>query len=287
MWTVVSNGLDEPHMSPTTARIKYSSVDVDGRLKAEFFTATELPDNCSVVELESRVYDLLGVSPRNPIELRYWGKPLHRDKLLKDYAIKDNPIKDHAGVAEVTVIVKPKLRAGAPIPGAEQPFKRVRIASNKLQQPVAIEEGLTYDMKVMDLKEIIAERFKKQPVYLAVDKTEADERTGTIDLLKGDQLMLEQANVGGKKGIMRVKRVRDGTSGNAMEADIMEVSLPVDEQALLFEGLRMDDNMTLRQYELIHNERLFLDFRWPWEAAADAEGGGAAPAKKDGGKKKK
>ena len=286
MFTVISN-LYEPPVSPTTVKIKYSSVDVEGRLTTQFFTATELPEECSVVQLEGQVYDLLGVSPRNPIELRYWGKPLQRDKLLKDYGIKDNPIKDHAGLAEVTVVVKPKLPAGAPIPAADQPFKKIRIASNKLQQPVAIEDGLSYGMKVADLKALIEERFKNQKVYLAVDKTEADERTGTIDLLRGDQLMLEQANVGGKKGIMRVKRVRDGVSGNAMEADMMEVSLPIEEQALLFEGLRMDDNMTLQHYELIHNERLFLDFRWPWEAAADAEGGGAAPAKKDGGKKKK
>lgn len=44
-----------------------------------------------------------------------------QEKLLKDYAIKDPPIKDHGGLAEITVIVKPKLPYGRPVSWPGQP----------------------------------------------------------------------------------------------------------------------------------------------------------------------
>jgi len=286
MWTVTSGGLSAPPESPTTLNIKYSSVDVEGRIRNNIYKVEDLIPNCSVKQLEDIVYDLLGLSTRQPIELRYWGKPLDKERLLKDYAIKDNPIKDHAGIAEITVVVRPKLPAGVPVPGAELPLKRVRLASNKLQQPLAVEEGVTREMTVLELKQKVAATFQKQTVYLAADKCEADERTGTMALLKGDQLLLEQANVGGKKGVMRCNRPRDGCTGIVMETDVFELSLPVEEQQLFFEGLRMDDGHSLGHFELVHNERLFLEFRWPWDRNDEAEGG-AAPKKEAGGKKKK
>ena len=75
-------------------------------------------------------------------------------------------------------------------------------------------------------------------------------------------------------------------SGLVNETDVAELSLPVEEQVILFEGVRMDDGQTLAQYELVHNERLFLDFRWPWDQG-EAEASGGGKPKEAGGKKKK
>ena len=202
--------------------VKYSSINVEGRLDTSTHHVEELPENCSVRDLELRMYDLLGISPRQPMELRYFGKSLDSEKLLKDYAIRDPPIpmhhrngltpqgkQDNRGLAEITVIVKPKLRAGRPVPGADLPLKRVRVASNKLQQPLTV-EGISAEMTVSELKVIISAQLKRTRIFLAQAAAAADERTDTMELLMGDHLVLEQEAVGGKKGINRVKRVRDG-----------------------------------------------------------------------------
>ena len=161
--------------------VKYSSINVEGRLTTMTHHVEGLPEDCSVRDLELRMYDLLGVSPRQPIELRYFGKSLDSTKLLKDYAIRDPFVPmDHRekggrgydaeshlrsytagvkagvlgssggdrGLAEITVIVKPKLLKGSPVPGGDVPLTRVRLASNKLQQPLCL-DGVSGETTVL------------------------------------------------------------------------------------------------------------------------------------------
>ena len=229
--------------------VKYSSINVEGRLNTVTHHVEDLPENCSVRDLELRMYDLLGVSPRQPMELRYFGKSLDSKKLLKDYAIRDPFMPmDHrekdgrgydaeshlrsytqglkagvlgssggdGGLAEITVIVKPKLLKGRPVPGGDVPFKRVRLASNKLQQPLTL-DGVSGETTVLELKQMVTAllKTKETRVFLAHAAAPADERIDTetcksIDLLMGDHLALEQESFGGKKGTNKVKRMRDG-----------------------------------------------------------------------------
>tara|TARA_B100000795_G_scaffold118494_1_gene88146 strand:- start:2657 stop:3829 length:1173 start_codon:yes stop_codon:yes gene_type:complete len=229
--------------------VKYSSINVEGRLNTVTHHVDELPENCSVRDLELRMYDLLGVSPRQPMELRYFGKSLDSKKLLKDYAIRDpfmpmgHRDKDGVGydaeshlrsyteglkagvlglsggdgaLAEITVVVKPKLLKGQPVPGGDVPFKRVRLASNKLQQPLSL-EGVSGETTVLELKQMVTAllKTKETRVFLAHAAVPADERIDTetcksIDLFMGDHLALEQESFGGKKGTNKVKRMRDG-----------------------------------------------------------------------------
>ena len=66
-----------------------------------------------------------------------------------------------------------------------------------------------------------------------------------------------------------------------------ELSLPPEEQQIFFEGLRMDDTHTLGHYQLVHNERLYLEFRWPWQEEEPEAPAKGEKKEKGGGKKKK
>ena len=229
--------------------VKYSSINVEGRLTTMTHHVEGLPEDCSVRDLELRMYDLLGVSPRQPIELRYFGKSLDSTKLLKDYAIRDPFVPmDHRekggrgydaeshlrsytagvkagvlgssggdrGLAEITVIVKPKLLKGSPVPGGDVPLTRVRLASNKLQQPLCL-DGVSGETTVLEIKQMVSAllKAKETRVFLAHAAVPADERIDTetcksIDLLMGDHVVIEQEAFGGKKGTNKVKRMRDG-----------------------------------------------------------------------------
>ena len=235
--------------------VKHSSIDVEGRLNTVTHHVADLPENCSVRDLELLMYDLLGVSPRQPVELRYFGKVLDSKKLLKDYAIRDpfmpmehrkkdgrgydaeSHLRSYTqslktgvlgssggdlGLAEITVIVKPKLLKGCPVPGGDVPFKRVKLASNKLQQPLTL-DGVSGETTVLELKQMVTAllKTKETRVFLAHAAVPADERIDTetcksIDLLMGDHLALEQESFGGKKGTNKVKRMRDGERAAAM-----------------------------------------------------------------------
>jgi len=306
--------------------VKYSSINVEGRLNTVTHHVEDLPENCSVRDLELRMYDLLGVSPRQPMELRYFGKSLDSKKLLKDYAIRDPFMPmDHrekdgrgydaeshllsytqglkagvlgssggdGGLAEITVIVKPKLLKGRPVPGGDVPFKRVRLASNKLQQPLTL-DGVSGETTVLELKQMVTAllKTKETRVFLAHAAAPADERIDTetcksIDLLMGDHIALEQESFGGKKGTNKVKRMRDGVVGLMNETDATLLELTPEEQTLFFEGLVMSDTTTLASYELVHNERLFVDFRWPWQGPEEEPAAAGAKKEAKGGKKKK
>ena len=238
---------------PTQINVKYSTRDAEGRLTTEMHHVQELDPDESVRGLELLVYDLLGLSPRQPIELRYHGNVLAKEKLLKEYGIKDPPFamehrtiddpevvkelvkigsaktadgkqckcpweKFDRGLAEITVVVKPKLPKGAPLPGGEQPLRKLRLAS-KLDKPLILDSDALCsasgrppaEMTVRELKERVEAQIKGK-IFIAEDNVEEDERTGGMALKKCDAVKLEQAAVGGKKGINKVIRMRDGAA---------------------------------------------------------------------------
>jgi len=260
--------------SPHEVRVRYNAIDAEGRFVQQT-TIQALPENCSVSQLEQQICDLLTVSPRQPVELLHWGKVLDPSKTLKYYAIKPH--------SEIQVIIRPRLPNAALKNG--EPLRRVRVSSSKLRMPIAV-DGLTPETPVIEIKRYIQGLLcGKTTTYLAMNKSEADERTGTMTIEKGDQLTLLTIAPGGKKGLFRVRNVRTDEEGNALEAEMVpgELKLEPDTMHLFFDGQALVNDAPLSKYSLVHNERITLDFRYPWD-----DGTADAPKKdKGGGKKKK
>ena len=116
-----------------------------------------------------------------------------------------------------------------------------------------------------------------------------------------------------------------GVVGLMNETDATLLEVAPEEQILFFDGLRMDDAATLASFELVrcsrapplpprptlrraslrengsqalshhtalhvsqvHNERLFVEFRWPWQGPEEEPAAAGAKKEAKGGKKKK
>mmetsp|Transcript_1512 Transcript_1512/g.3796 ORF Transcript_1512/g.3796 Transcript_1512/m.3796 type:complete len:110 (-) Transcript_1512:784-1113(-) len=95
----------EPPTSPAQVKVKYRALDEEGRMEERVVTQ-DLPEECSVKALIGLCYDITNASPRQPLELHYWGKVLEPSKLLRDYAIKAH--------SEIKVVLRPKLPVRGP-----------------------------------------------------------------------------------------------------------------------------------------------------------------------------
>ena len=157
-------------VSPTQLKIRYMKTDPEGRLKPESLLIEELPEGVTVRYMIMQVREMLALSPRHPIELRYFGEPL---QLINDYndALGELPtdrelsfysIKDHS---EITVVVKPLLTpAQARVhPQVDPNCNRLRIVSHKLAAPIPIEGIIPSEMKIRDLMFSLTEWLKKNP----------------------------------------------------------------------------------------------------------------------------
>ena len=278
-WEDEHRWLDEAPSTPRSVKVHYSRTDHAGRLEQTAINVP-LPPHCNVATLLDMLQEELGLSPRQPLEMRLWGAVLDTSRLFRDMSLKE----DSAGLALI-------MKRPPPIPSAALcavPLTRLRVRSHKLQLPVTV-DGLTGDTVVGELKRLFAERNQRNPIYMAPEPREPDERTGAMGLRKGDQLMLDGGKGGdGKKGVMRVKRVRDGELGSVAEADVVELKIDPEVMVVFFEGEVLGDEKPLGKCGFIHNDLVFVDFPLPWESAEDdKKGGGDKKGDKKGGKKKK
>jgi len=92
---------------------------------------------------------------------------------------------------------------------------------------------------------------------------------------------------GAKKGVLKVQKVCDEEEGLVLETDVAQLQLGLESFNIIFEGRVLPEESTLEACGLINNERLVLDFRWPWDAGDDGKdssgkgkGDKKAPAKK-------
>ena len=154
--------------SPKQLKVRYMVTKPDGRVKPETKTIDELPENVTVRYMVWQILELLELSPRHPIELRYWGEKLelfgtgidgeeHVDRPLAYYSIKEH--------SELTVVVKPllPLAQAKSSPLCEPNCVRVRIVSHKLGKGIPI-EGITPELRVRDIKFSLVEWLKKNPI---------------------------------------------------------------------------------------------------------------------------
>ena len=122
--SLTSEGLQGLPTTPRKVNVRCSTVSSSGRLVHLVTTVQNLPQHCTVRQLQQLMYDHphVAVSIRNPIELQHWGKTLELDKTLKYYAIKEH--------SEITVVIKAKIREG--VPYASGSLHRVRLSSHNL-----------------------------------------------------------------------------------------------------------------------------------------------------------
>jgi len=280
-------GADAPPVTPRKVNVRCSTVKLSpypgGRIIPLVTTIENLPKHCTVRDLQLLMYDYFNVPIRQPIELRYWGKPLDLDKMLKHYAIKEH--------SEITVVIKPKLPDG--VPCGTPVLERIRLTSHNLQGPIAI-DGINNDMTVLDVKGLLQAQLKAQPIWLTVVPVDAAtaEKTGMMMMQTGDHFVTDPAGGYMKgKGVAKVKRVRDGVCGVCNEADLALLVLQPEQMTLMHDGVMLPDESPLGSCGLVNNERIYLDFKLPWPQpwvpdpdAAPPKGGGGD---KKGGKKKK
>jgi len=212
------------------------------------------------------------------VELLHWGKVLEPSSLLSDYSLLPS--------SELSVKIHPRLPACVIKAKATEPLRRVRLSSRKLQESITI-DCISPETTGAELKRLVQAHFAKQPTYFAKAKAEGDERAGTMDLSMCDQVIF--LGMGAKKGIIRGRRVRDGEEGSVLEESVMQLQLDADPKQLLifFDGTPLTDEAPLSKYGLIHNERLTLDFRWPWVEDDKPAEEGKGKGDKGGGKGKK
>ena len=283
--------LDQRHVSPKQLKVRYMATRPDGRLKPETLLIEDLPDNVSERYMMWQMYEMLNISPRHPLELRFWGEPLelfgtgvdgeeHLDRPLSYYSIKEH--------SEVTVVVKPllPLHQARKNPLCDYNLTRLRVASHKLGAsiPVDLTTGNLADMKVRSIKDALVDYLKKNPIYLVrgpprpgILLTKADGETAEVRA--GDHFVKDTggAAAGGKgkgpPGLRRVPDPRDPLtgmpsplSGALQEADVWEMKLGEEElPSIQFNGFPLSDDSLITSHQFVNNEIIYLNFKLPWE----------------------
>lgn len=282
--------LESRNVSPTCLKVRYMATRADGRLKPEQLTIEELPENVTVRYMVWLIREMLKISPRHPVELRYWGEPLEftgetgEDRRLSYYSIKEH--------SELSVVVKPALSPtmARNHPMCEPNATRLRVASHKLGAAIPI-EGLVPEMRVRDIKATIIEWLKKNPIFLVrgpprpgIMCTKPD---GTTEEVRpGEHFVRDSGGGGGGKGKgapANLRRVSDGLVGALQEADFWEMKLDEQEQkpSIHFNGFPLPDDSYVASHGLVNHEILYLNFWLPWEE------NDPKPVEKAGGGKKK
>ena len=218
---------------PAPARVlsvQYRRLDADGRMETAYHQVSP-PPNSHVRDVLDLLREELNLSPRQPIELRLWGATLPHEKQIQDLAIKETSSRLSPALE---LAIKPE--SFFPLEGAAPPT-RLRVRGAKLQMAIPV-EGLTSESTVLDVKRLLAASMRANPIYVCQNGAAEDERTGTMELRKGEQVRRHEdggaAAGGGKKsGVLRVRRARDGEIGNVNEADVLAVQPLAEEHLVL------------------------------------------------------
>ena len=271
--------------SPTKLRVKYTITDKEGRIKTEVTLLDPLPQDCTVRDLQSMMHEHLNLSPRHPIELRYWGQPLEAfgtgvkgqeqmDRPLAYYAIKDH--------SELTVVIKPMMGMGQAraLARPDGQVSRLRIMSHKLGAPIPLEE-LTPELTVGDLKRKIKEYLARAPIFLVRGPTPPvpnpppvpltlmeplADGTAAVDAKVGDHFVQDTGGAAKGKGGGALKRVSDGQVGTLVETDIWKFQIePEQKPTLQYAGFVLDDESLVTSHGFMNNEIINLNFVAPWE----------------------
>ena len=286
--------------SPSRVRVRFTYTDRAGRIKTDSADVEPLPENCTVQQLVMLLHEfgppaLQLLSVRHPIEVRYHGETLDKDKTLADYAVKEHSV--------LQLVVKPKLADFQAHEAGESSVTRVLVVSHKLAAPIPV-DGISAETTVLDLKKMLIERLKASPIYLvrgpvppvamAREPIKLPQADGPeIELRVGEQFVKPPADAGGggggkKGGGGGLRRVPDGLCPEGLTLDMLwPLTLDLENDKLVqiyHKGWILPDEKLLNSSGLINNEQLYLNFRAPWEP--DEPPPGQKP-EKGGGKKKK
>jgi len=127
---------------------------------------------------------------------------------------------------------------------------------------------------------------------LASATLKADEKAGTSAVKLGDELIYEGNFDGTKKTALNLRRADSGWPLVVNDNNLLLLELPPAKQKLYFIGRLLEEEVTLGEVGLKHDEELVLEFESPampeiLKKMRAAPGEGGAKEKKKGGKKKK
>lgn len=296
--------LESRNESPKQLKVRYMKTKPDGRLKAETLLIDDLPEFVTVRYMILQIREMLRISPRHPVELRYWGEPLELtgtgadgeeqiERTLAYYSIKEH--------SELNVVIKPLL----PLAQARQHrqcepnVNRLRVVSHKLASPIPI-EGIVPELRIRDLKAAIVEWLKKNPIYLvrgpprpgimcatAIDLMKVGDQyferknlkpadlvnavevpaATNVEVKAGDHFIKDSAGGAAKgKGPAGMRRVSDGLVGTLQEPDFWEMKLDEETMPMIqFDGFNLPDDSLVSSHGFVNHELVFLHFRLPWE----------------------
>jgi len=292
---------------PSKLTVRYTVTRPDGRLKpetAEVLLECQIEDaaRCTVHMFIALLHEhgplpLQLLSARHPIELRYRGEMLAPEKLLSDYALKDN--------SELQIVIKPRKQE-CEVRGAiaDSAVTRLRFNSHKLTTPLAL-DGLTSETTVGDLKLRLQQLLAANPIHLVRGPTPPvpappptvvtlpDGET-TTEVRVGDQFTKPEGGGGGGGG--KKDKGGGGVLQRASDRKLIEqaqlpelwpltLNDPEDKLfSLLHQGAVLPDEALLSACKLLNNEMLYLNFKAPWEPDEPIPKPGEG---KKGGKKKK
>ena len=296
-------GVQAPPPAPKKVMVRYMGTKPDGRVIGYTTEVQDLPENCTVKQLQQLVYDLLGITSRTPIELRYWGNVLTtHDADGRELSLTHHAVSERS---EVTVVVKTRVQAcrvGEVF--GEGAITRLRVASHKFDAPLAI-EGLDEHTTVLDVKKHIQNALLRNSIYLVkvpaangvagvtpftLVTMNADGTPMMLNAKTGEHFVNDSGGGGGgkaAKGAGKVlRRVCDGLVGSVSDAELWEVRLEPAEQEIFFNGRPIADETLLSAAGLVNNEKVYLSFRAPYDPP-EWQGPPPGKAKGGGGEKKK
>jgi hypothetical protein len=275
--------------APTKLRVRYKVTKADGRIKDEITVLDPLPEQCTVRDLQMLMHEHMGLSPRHPIELRFWGQKLellgtgvagqdHVDRPLAFYAIKDH--------SELTVVVKP-LQPLSQV-RRDGPVTRLRVMSHKLGAGIPL-DGLLPEHRIGDLKLMLKAYLQRSPIFLVKGQAPPGTPAPPPVVFTLADFTTDAGGGGGGKGKGAggmLRRVSDGMVGTLAEPDLWELKLePEQNPSLQFCGFPLPDDSLISSHSLVNNEIIYLNFAAPWEPDDPVGKGGGGGDK--GGKKKK
>jgi hypothetical protein len=220
--------------SPREIKLTYQALGSHGRME-DRVVVQSLPEECTVQKLIDMCYSIVAASPRQPLELHYWGRLLEPSKLLRDYALKPH--------SELKVVIRPKLPVRRAriralldqslkerrlphvcpakcdatlstfssatqrslLKGPAADLSLLRMVSSKLALPLVI-DNITSETTGAELKVLASAQIKREAIWFCrqtADDPEACEKAGTMPIKQGEQLTTEA----GAKASLRMRRV--------------------------------------------------------------------------------
>jgi hypothetical protein len=226
----------------------------------------QLDETTTVASIKETIASRVMLQPTRHIHLESWGVELQDHFTLRDYRLNDNCL------LHMRTSLGPKRTESS-----REVLERVRISSTALETQLYAVDHLS---TANDLKQKVAaylasgtyEWYNKKGEHisaqgttlLAISAVKADEKTGTSEIRQGEQLISTVPLTGEGKGkAINVIRARKGTPAVVMDNNVVPLQLEPEKQRLSFRARDLQDDVTLWDAGVRHDDVIMLEFVSP------------------------